>query len=60
MTAGFLKVIDVLLENGTEVNAANKNGETPLFDGIHPTIKNGEKKKAGRGGFAIGRCESEF
>ncbi|MCH8295445.1 hypothetical protein IH992_30535 [Candidatus Poribacteria bacterium] len=37
----------MLLENGADVNAADKNGETPLFDAIRSTIKDGEKKKAG-------------
>ena len=45
-TAGFLEVIDVLLENGADVNAADKNGETPLFDTIRSTIEDGEKRKA--------------
>lgn len=50
----------MLLENGADVNAADKNGETPLFDAIRSTIERWREEKGGGGGFAIGRCESEF
>ncbi len=44
--AGFLKVINLLIEAGTTVDAADNNGETPLFEAIRSTIKNGEKQRA--------------
>jgi ankyrin repeat protein len=44
--AGFIRVIEVLLENGADVNAADHTGETPLFDAIRSTIKDGAKKIA--------------
>ncbi len=44
--AGFLKVIDVLIENGANIDAKDNNGETPLFETIRSTIKDGEKQRA--------------
>ena len=44
--AGFLKVITLLLENGATLDATDDTGETPLFEGIRSTIKNGEKQRA--------------
>ena len=44
--AGFVRVMDVLVKNGADVNAADDNGETPLFDAIRSTIKKVSKKKA--------------
>ena len=44
--AGFLKVIDVLIENGANIDATDNNGETPLFEAIRSTIKDGEKQRA--------------
>ena len=44
--AGFLKVINLLIENGATVDAADKEGETPLFEAIRSTIKNGEKQRS--------------
>jgi len=41
---GFVRVIEVLLKNRADVNATDKNGETPLFDAIRSTIKKVEKK----------------
>ncbi|MDE0484131.1 MAG: ankyrin repeat domain-containing protein [Candidatus Poribacteria bacterium] len=43
--AGFLKVINVLLENGATIDATDNNGETPLYDAIRSTIKNREKQR---------------
>ena len=44
--AGFLKVINLLIENGATVDAADDTGETPLFEAIRSTIKSGEKQRA--------------
>ncbi len=44
--AGFLKVIDVLMENGANIDATDNNGETPLYEAIRSTIKNREKQRA--------------
>lgn len=44
--AGFLKVINLLIENGAIVDAADNDGETPLFEAIRSTIKNGEKQRS--------------
>ena len=44
--AGFLKVINLLIENGATVDAIDNDGETPLFEAIRSTIKNGEKQRA--------------
>ncbi len=44
--AGFLKVIDVLLDNGATIDATDNTGETPLFEAIRSTIKNREKLHA--------------
>ena len=44
--AGFLKVIHLLIENGATVDATDNDGETPLFEAIRSTIKNGEKQRA--------------
>ena len=44
--AGFLKVINLLIENGATVDATDNDGETPLFEAIRSTIKNGEKQRA--------------
>ncbi|RKU15791.1 hypothetical protein C6501_06420 [Candidatus Poribacteria bacterium] len=44
--AGFLKVIDVLMENGATIDATDNNGETPLFEAIRSTIKDRDKQRA--------------
>ena len=44
--AGFLKVIELLIENGATLDAPDKDGETPVFDAIRSTIKDGEKQRA--------------
>ena len=44
--AGFLKVINLLIEKGATVDAMDNDGETPLFEAIRSTIKNGEKQRA--------------
>lgn len=44
--AGFLKVINLLIENGATVDATDNDGETPLFEAIRSTIKSGEKQRA--------------
>ena len=44
--AGFLKVINLLIEKGATLDAIDKDGETPLFEAIRSTIKNGEKQRA--------------
>lgn len=44
--AGFLKVINVLMENGANIDAVDNNGETPLYEAIRSTIKNREKQRA--------------
>ena len=44
--AGFLNVINLLIENGATVDAADDTGETPLFEAIRSTIKSGEKQRA--------------
>ena len=43
--AGFLKVINLLIEKGTTVDATDNDGETPLFDAIRSTIKDGNKQR---------------
>ena len=44
--AGFLKVINVLIENSANIDATDNNGETPLYEAIRSTIKNREKQRA--------------
>ena len=44
--AGFLKVINLLIENGADLDALDSDGETPLFEAIRSTIKSGEKQRA--------------
>jgi ankyrin repeat protein len=44
--AGFLKVIHLLIEKGATVDATDNDGETPLFEAIRSTIKNGEKQRS--------------
>ena len=44
--AGFLKVINVLIENGANIDAVDNKGETPLYEAIRSTIKNREKQRA--------------
>ena len=44
--AGFLNVINLLIENGATVDAIDNDGETPLFEAIRSTIKSGEKQRA--------------
>ena len=44
--AGFLKIVNLLIEKGATVDATDKNGETPLFEAIRSTIKSGEKQRA--------------
>ena len=44
--AGFLNVINLLIKNGATVDAIDNDGETPLFEAIRSTIKNGEKQRA--------------
>ena len=44
--AGFLKVINLLIEKGATIDATNNDGETPLFEAIRSTIKSGEKQRA--------------
>jgi ankyrin repeat protein len=44
--AGFLKVINLLIEKGATVDATDQDGETPLFEAIRSTIKDGEKQLA--------------
>ena len=44
--AGFLKVINLLIENGADLDALDNDGETPLFEAIRSTIKSGEKQRA--------------
>ncbi len=44
--AGFLKIINLLIEKGATLDAPDKNAETPLFDAIRSTIKNREKQRA--------------
>lgn len=41
--AGFLKVIDLLIEKGANIDATDNKGETPLFEAIRSTIKKREK-----------------
>lgn len=41
--AGFLKVIDLLIEKGANIDAIDNKGETPLVEAIRSTIKNREK-----------------
>ena len=44
--AGFLKVINLLIEKGATIDATDNDGETPLFEAIRSTIKSGEKQRA--------------
>lgn len=44
--AGFLKVIELLIEKGATLDAPDNEGETPVFDAIRSTIKDGEKQLA--------------
>ncbi len=44
--AGFLKVINLLMEKGANLDATDNNGETPLFEAIRSTIKSSEKQRA--------------
>ena len=44
--AGFLSVIDLLIEKGATIDAPDNNGETALFEAIRSTIKDGEKQRA--------------
>ncbi len=44
--AGFLSVIDLLIEKGAMIDAPDNNGETALFEAIRSTIKDGEKQRA--------------
>ena len=44
--AGFLKVINLLIDKGATVDAIDQDGETPLFEAIRSTIKDGEKQRA--------------
>ena len=44
--AGFLNVINLLIENGATIDAPDNDGETPLFEAIRSTIKSGEKQRA--------------
>ena len=44
--AGFLKVMELLLENGATLDALDNNDETPLFEAIRSTIKSSEKQRA--------------
>ncbi|MCG9126075.1 ankyrin repeat domain-containing protein [Candidatus Poribacteria bacterium] len=41
--AGFLNVIDLLIEKGINIDATDNKGETPLFEAIRSTIKKREK-----------------
>ncbi len=44
--AGFLTVINLLIEKGATIDALDNNGETALFEAIRSTIKDGEKQRA--------------
>ena len=44
--AGFLTVIDLLIEKGATIDAPDNNDETALFEAIRSTIKDGEKQRA--------------
>ena len=44
--AGFLKLINLLIEKGATLDATDNTGETPLFEAIRSTIKSGEKQRA--------------
>ena len=44
--AGFLNVINLLIEKGADLDATDNNGETPLFEAIRSTIKDSEKQRA--------------
>ena len=44
--AGFLKVINLLIEKGATIDASDNSGETALFEAIRSTIKDGEKQRA--------------
>ena len=42
--AGFTVTMGILLEYGASVNVEDSKGETPLFDTIRSTIKNGDRQ----------------
>lgn len=44
--AGFVKVINLLIEKGANIDATDNTGETPIFEAIRSTIKDGEKQRA--------------
>ena len=44
--AGFLNVINLLIEKGATIDTTDNNGETPLLEAIRSTIKSGEKQRA--------------
>ena len=44
--AGFLKVINLLIEKGATLDATDNDGETPLFEAIRSTIKSDKKQRA--------------
>ena len=44
--AGFLTVINLLIERGATIDATDNNGETALFEAIRSTIKDSEKQRA--------------
>ena len=43
--AGFINVIEVLIENGATIDTTDNNGETPLIEAIRSTIKSPEKQQ---------------
>ena len=45
--AGFLEVINLLIEKGATVDAIDNDGETPLFEAIRSTIKDSQKQREG-------------
>ena len=58
--AGFLKVINLLIENGATIDATDDNGETPLFEAIRSTIRNGEKQRAALEALLIKGADPNF
>ncbi len=41
--AGFIKVVNLLIEKGANIDATDNKGETPLFEALRSTIKDREK-----------------